>query len=61
MGYADGLRTRIYPGLITASETVVSGVTGSVVASVTKPLGVFIDGLAAIDPETLTLESSNMM
>jgi len=60
MGYAGGMRTRIYPGLITASETVVSGVTGSVVASVTQPLGVFIDGLAAIDPETLALDSSNM-
>lgn len=61
MGYADGVRVRVSPGMLTASEVVVSGVTGSVVASVTQPLGIFIDGLAAIDPETLALDSSNMM
>lgn len=61
MGYADGLRAGVYPGLITDSEIEVSGVTGSVVASVTQPLAVYIDGLDAIDPQTLTLDSSNMM
>lgn len=61
MGYADGRRVGVYPGLLTASETIVSGVTGSVVASVTQPLAVFIDGLGAIDPETLLLDSSTMM
>ncbi|MDI6451652.1 retropepsin-like aspartic protease [Anaerobaca lacustris] len=61
MGYADGLRAGVYPGLLTANETIISGVTGSVVASVTKPLALFIDGLGAIDPETLLLDSSNMM
>jgi predicted aspartyl protease len=61
MGYADGRRAGVYPGLLTANQTIISGVTGSVVASVTQPLGVFIDGLAAIDPETLALDSSTMM
>lgn len=61
MGYADGMRAGVYPGLLTPSETIVSGVTGSVVASVTQPLALFIDGLGAIDPETGMLDSSHMM
>lgn len=61
MGYADGRRAGVYPGLLTANQTIISGVTGSVVASVTQPLAVFIDGLGAIDPETLLLDSSAMM
>jgi len=61
MGYADGTRAGVYRGLITDSETIVSGVTGSVVASVTQPLGIFVDGLSAIDPNTLVLDRSAMM
>jgi len=61
MGYAAGVRAGVYNSLITGSETIVSGVTGSVVASVTQPLGVYVDGLAAIDPETLVLDQSSMM
>lgn len=61
MGYGAGVQTGVYSGLITASEVVVSGVTGSVVASVTQPLGIFVDGLNAIDPETLALDRSAMM
>jgi hypothetical protein len=61
MGYADGVRAGVYPGLLTPSETIISGVTGSVVATVTQPLALFIDGLGAIDPETLLLDSSSMM
>lgn len=61
MGYADGTRAGVYRGLITASETIVSGVTGSVVASVTQPLGIFVDGLSAIDSQTLALDRSAMM
>lgn len=61
MGYAAGVQAGVYNSLITGSEVVVSGVTGSVVASVTQPLGVFVDGLNAIDPETLALDRSAMM
>ena len=61
MGYAAGVQAGVYNSLITASEVVVSGVTGSVVASVTQPLGIFVDGLNAIDPETLALDRSAMM
>ncbi len=62
MGYADATQAGVYSGgLLTSNETVVSGVTGSVSASVSMPLAIFVDGLRAIDPETLTLDDSNMM
>ncbi len=61
MGYAAGVRTGVSPGMLTVNETEVSGVTGSVFASVSQPLALFIDGLSAIDPETLELDSRNMM
>jgi predicted aspartyl protease len=62
MGYADAVRAGLYRGsLVGASETIVSGVTGSVSAYVSLPLGVFIDGIDEIDPETLALDRSGMM
>ena len=61
MGYADATRAGVYKGLVSSSETVVSGVSGSVVVSVTYPLAVFIDGLGAIASDTLVLDQSGMM
>ncbi len=45
----------------TGATTVINGVTGSVDAWVSKPLGVFIDGLDAINPTTLTLNTADMV
>ena len=61
MGYADATRAGVYKGLVTANESVVSGVTGSVFVSITYPLAVFIDGLDAVAPDTLALDQSGMM
>jgi predicted aspartyl protease len=61
MGYADAVKAGIYTGLVTSNEITVSGVTGSVDASVTYPLGVFVDGLNAIAPDTLVLDQTGMM
>jgi predicted aspartyl protease len=61
MGYADATKTGIYKGLVTTNETTISGVTGSVDASVTYPLAVFVDGLSAINPGTLVLDPTGMM
>jgi len=62
MGYADGVLAGVYNGgLLTGNEIIVSGVTGSVVATVSQPLGVFIGGLSAIDPDAMTLDRSAMM
>lgn len=60
IGYADAVRAGIYKGLVTSSETVITGVTGSVTAFVSQPLAVFIDGLDAIDPNTRILDRSAM-
>jgi predicted aspartyl protease len=61
MGYADATRAGVFKGLVTSNETVITGVTGSVTASVSQPLAVFIDGLDAIAPDTLVLDQSGMM
>jgi len=61
MGYAAGVQTKVYPSLLTSNEIEVSGVTGSVAASVSQPLAVYVGGLDTIDPQTLALDSSTMM
>ena len=61
MGYAAARQSGLYSnGLITSNETIVSGVTGSVHASITYPLAVFVDGLYAVDTDTLSLDRSGM-
>ncbi len=62
MGYADAVRAGLYRGaLIGSNESIISGVTGSVLAYVSLPLGIFIDGINAIDPQTMALDRSAMM
>lgn len=48
-------------GWVTLGEIEVSGVTGSVMAWVSQPLGLFIDGLDAVDPQTLELDYSGVV
>ncbi len=60
-GYGAARQSGIYSsGLLTGNETIISGVTGSVFASITYPLGVFIDGLHAIDTATMRVDRSGM-
>jgi len=62
MGYEAALRTGIYAAdLLTPSETELIGATNSVFARVSYPLGVFIDGLGAIDAGEMILNDSNMV
>jgi hypothetical protein len=64
MGYADADQAGLfygYPNLVTSNMITVSGVIGSVDAWVSQPLGLFIDGLGAIDPDTLLLDASRMI
>jgi predicted aspartyl protease len=61
IGYADATRAGIYKGLVTSNMATVSGVTGSVDAFISYPLGVFIGGLETVAPSTLTLDRSGMM
>jgi predicted aspartyl protease len=62
MGNASAIRSGIYTGaFISDNESVISGVSGSVTASISFPLGMFIDGLGAVDQESLLLDRSGMM
>ena len=62
MGNASAIRSGIYNGaFISDNESVISGVTSSVTASISYPLGMFIDGLGVVDAETLLLDRSGMM
>ncbi|MBA7638188.1 hypothetical protein ES703_45841 [subsurface metagenome] len=62
MGYAAANRTGIYAAdLVTANTTEILGATHSVFARVSQPLAIFMDGLAAIDPNGMTLDKSNMV
>ena len=54
-----GLSTHT-PNLLTTHVSTVSGVTGEAALWVTKPLGLFIDGLGAIDANSLALDPSAM-
>jgi hypothetical protein len=62
MGYAAANRTGIYAAdLLTPSSVELVGATGSMLALVSQPLAVFMDGLAAIDPNGMTVDDSNMV
>lgn len=62
MSYEGARRTGIYAAdLLTPSETELIGAVNSVFAGVSHPLAVFIDGLASIDPNEMTLDSSDMV
>ena len=62
IGYEAALRTGIYAAdLLTPSETELIGATNSVLARVSHPLAVFVDGLAAIDARGMIPDRSNMV
>jgi len=62
MSYAAAQRTGVYASDLLTSNTVeIIGATNSAFALVSQPLALFIDGLAAIDPNTMTLDESNMV
>ncbi|MHC4117815.1 MAG: aspartyl protease family protein [Planctomycetota bacterium] len=62
IGYEAANRAGIYAAdLLTPSVTELIGATNSVLASVSHPLAVFIDGLAAIDASRMILDTSNMV
>jgi len=62
MSYAGANRTGIYDSdLVTSSTVEIVGAVHSVFGGVSQPLALFIDGLAAIDPETMMVDDSNMV
>ncbi len=62
IGYEGAQRTGIYAAdLLTPSTTEIVGALSSVFAWVSYPLGVFVDGLGAIDASAMTLDRSAMV
>ena len=62
ISYEDANRTGIYAAdLITDNIIDITGVTGSVSVWVSQPLGLFFDGMAAVDPCTLLIDTSNLL
>jgi hypothetical protein len=62
VSYAAANRTGINDAdLLTPSVVELVGATNSVLARVSHPLALFMDGLAAIDAETMTLDESRMV
>lgn len=49
-GHENALLRNLYPTYLTANTTSISGVTGSVDAWVSLPIGIFIKGLSALTP-----------
>lgn len=62
VSYEGALRTGIFDAdLITPAYVELAGATSSAFGLVSYPLALFMDGLAAIDPDTLTLDDSRMV
>lgn len=63
MGNAAAVQAGLFsgPGYVTSNTTIISGVTGEAEAWVSYPIGIFIDGLGAIEPNGLLWDSSGMM
>ena len=68
IGYENAIRTGLYTAggvpksqFLTGNPVTISGVTGSVEALVSEPLGIFIDGIGAVEPNGLLLDRNGMV
>ena len=62
MNAFDAYLTGLYDaGEVTSATVTLTGATGSVDAFVSHPLGLFIDGLGAIEPNGLLIDTSEMV
>jgi hypothetical protein len=61
MGYADADQAGLSGSYLTSNMVELIGVTGSVFAWVSYPLGIFIGGLGAIEPNGLLYNTSGMV
>jgi len=62
MGYEAGNLAGIFDAdLLTTNTITISGVTGEVDAWVSQPIGIFIDGLSAIEPNGMLWDRSSMV
>lgn len=61
MDYAAADQAGLSGSYLTSNMVEISGVTGSVFAWVSYPIGIFIDGLGAIEPDGLLTDTSGMV
>jgi predicted aspartyl protease len=62
MGNAAATQAGLFSaGLVTSNTAIISGVTGEAEAWISYPIGVFIDGLGAIEPNGFLWDRSGMM
>jgi hypothetical protein len=62
MGDDDAAQAGLFDsGLVTSSTVELIGATSSVLAFASHPLGLFIDGLSAIEPNGLLIDNTNML
>jgi len=62
MGNAAATQAGMFStGLVTSNTIVIGGATGSTEAWISMPLGLFIDGLGAVEPNGLLLDTSSMV
>ncbi|MFH1613658.1 MAG: aspartyl protease family protein [Planctomycetota bacterium] len=62
MGYANASAAGIYAAsLLTPNTVTLTGVTGSAEAWVSEPLGLFIDGIQAVDANGMLCDTSQMI
>jgi len=62
LGYENALRAGIVTGgLLSGNESIVSGASTDVPVYVSLPLGLFVDGLGAVDPCNLELDQAGMV
>jgi len=61
IGYRQAQRAGLNGDLLTTNQNTVYGVVGAVEVWVSQPLALFVDGLGAVDPNTLVLNTAAMM
>lgn len=61
MNSADATKAGLSGSYLTSNPIEITGVTGSVLAWASQPIGLFIDGLGAIEPNGLLLDNSGMV
>jgi predicted aspartyl protease len=61
MGHSDAAQAGLSGSYLTSNTVEITGVTGSATAWVSQPIGIFIDGIGAIEPNGMLQNTSGMV
>jgi len=61
IGDDDAVKMGIAPGMVTTLGVELAGATGSAIAYTSRPLGIFVAGLDALDSDGLLMDDSTLM